>query len=115
MGLTLEEKRAAVIEILDERTKRLSEWFEDFKRDHKADRAILSEIQGTLRQMQGEGLTTKVDKLETRCFGDHDNSLDSRVRAQENWHFKVIGMGIAAGAVASVVVSLVIILVSKRL
>src|SRR6185295_16566486 len=98
-----------------ERTRRLDEGFEDFKRDYRTDRQTIEEIRGTLHRMEGEGLTEKFSKLETRCFGDHGNSLDSRLREQENWRFKVIGMGIAAGAVTSVLVSLIMMLISRRL
>lgn len=112
---SIDDKRAAALELLDERTRILSDNFADFNREYRTDRAILAEIQGNLRRMEGEGLMAKVDKLDTRCFGDSQNSLDNRIRSQENWRWKVIGMGIAAGSVASVIVSLIMMLISKKL
>lgn len=114
MARTLDQKRAEGWEILDERTKRLDESFTDFQRQYQTDRNVLSDIQGNLRRMEGEGLTTKVKEIETRCFGDHDNSLDSRVRAGENWRFKVIGMALVSSAVASTVIGLIFLLISKK-
>lgn len=115
MVRTLDQKRAEGWEILDERTKRLDESFSDFQRQYQTDRNVLSDIQGNLRRMEGEGVTAKVEKLETRCFGDHENSLDSRMREQEKWRMKIIGIGIAAGTVSGFVVSLIMLLISKRL
>jgi hypothetical protein len=115
MARTLEDKRVAALELLDERTRRLDEGFDDFKREYKGDRQKLEEIRGTLHRMEGEGLMDKLSRLETRCFGDHSNSLESRVREQEHWRLKIVGMGIAAGTVASLLVSLIMMLVSKRI
>ena len=115
MVRTLDQKRAEGWELLDERTKRLDESFESFQRKYETDRNILSDIQGNLRRMEGEGLTAKVEKLDARCFGDHDNSLDSRMRTQENWKFKVIGIALGAGAFSGLLTGLIMLLISRRL
>jgi hypothetical protein len=114
MARTLDQKRAEGWEILDERTKRLDESFTDFQRQYQSDRNVLSDIQGNLRRMEGEGVTTKLERSDNRCFGDHDNSLDSRMRTQENWKFKVIGIALGAGAFSGLLTGLIMLLISKR-
>jgi hypothetical protein len=102
---TLDEKRILLLEGLSGDIQRLEETVRENKSDFKELRVTLTSIQITLQGMQSQELSLRFDKLAEKCFGDHSNSLDSRVRALQTWQAKVVGMAAVLAALVSVLVS----------
>lgn len=112
---TLDEKRVLLLEGLSSDIQRLEETMRDFKADTKETRTTLTSIQLTLQGISGQELAGRLEKLDSKCFGDGPNSLDNQVRELSNWRWKMIGMGIAAGSSAGGVVGLLVAVISKKL